>query len=51
MQIWVIRLLFILASAVVCYLPDSDITDGIIGFVIASALVVGEIFLHVTPHA
>ncbi len=48
MQIWVIRIFFIFASGIVCYLPDSNITNGGVGFGIAAALVVGEIFLHVT---
>lgn len=47
MHIWGIRLFFIIASAVVCYIPDTNLTNGFVGFAIACILVAGEISLHV----
>lgn len=48
MQIWGIRLFFILASAAVCYLPNNSISTGFVGFAIACILVASEILLQVT---
>lgn len=48
MQIWGIRLFFILASAVACYLPNTSLSRGFVGFAIACVLVAGEISLQVT---
>ena len=50
MQIWGIRLFFIFASAIACYLSSgNNLTNAFIGFAIACILVAGEISLHV-PH-
>ena len=49
MQIWGIRLFFILASAVACYFPDTNLANAFIGFAVACILVAGEISLHL-PH-
>lgn len=49
MQIWGIRLFFILASAVAFYLSDiANPTNAFIGFAVACVLVAGEISLHVS---
>ncbi|RKU26886.1 twitching motility protein PilT [Candidatus Poribacteria bacterium] len=47
MQIWGIRLFFILASAAVGYLPNNSIATGFLGFAIACILVASEISLQV----
>ena len=48
MSIWVIRLFFIFASAVACYLPDTNLVHGSIGFAAACVLVAAEISLHIS---
>ncbi|MCG9127860.1 PIN domain-containing protein [Candidatus Poribacteria bacterium] len=48
MQIWGVRFVFIIASAVACYLPQTSISTGFVGFAIACILVAGEISLQVT---
>ena len=48
MQIWGIRLFFILASAVACYLPNTNLSNGFVGFAVACILVAGEISLQVS---
>ena len=49
MQIWGIRLFFIVASTVACFLPGTNLTNAFIGLAAACILVAGEISLHV-PH-
>ena len=49
MQIWGIRLFFIVASTVACFLPGTNLTNAFIGFAAACILVASEISLHV-PH-
>ncbi len=46
MQIWVIRTLFILLSAIGCYLLTKDLNSLWIGLVVAGILVGGEVLLH-----
>lgn len=47
MQIWVIRLFFMFASAVICYILSTNLAYAFIAFAIACVLVAGEIMLHV----
>ena len=46
MQIWVIRLFFMFASAVISYILTTDIAYALIAFAIACVLVAGEITLQ-----
>lgn len=48
MQIWVIRLFFMFASAVICYILSNNLSYAFIAFAIACVLVAGEITLHVS---
>lgn len=47
MQIWVIRISFMFASAVICYILSSNLAYAFITFAIACVLVAGEITLNV----
>ena len=48
MQIWVIRIIFVIGSAVTCYLITEHFGSGLAGLIIALILVIIEGLLHVS---
>lgn len=48
MQIWVIRIIFVVGSTVTCYLITKHLGSGFVGFIIAFILVIIEGLLHVS---